>query len=111
MFPWDVVKHRALVLVITIHLVAVQFTETVLFQVVVVVVSDMQPPLVFAYHSVLKTATLIPRVEMHLPNPGGVVSRVVQNLRPSPHPCLTPIRPQVLRIIRDPVADGIRTCQ
>ena len=68
MLPGKTVDDCASVLEVTFMFVAVEFPETMLLQVVVIVVTHLQPSLVFGDHPVLKSGAGVPRVEVHLSN-------------------------------------------
>ena len=68
MFRGKTVDDSASVLEVTFMFVAVEFPETLLLQVVVIVVTHLQPSLFFGDHPALKSVAGVPRVEVHLSN-------------------------------------------
>jgi len=68
MFPGKTVDDCASVLEVTFMFLAVEFPETMLLQVVVIVVTHLQPSFVFGDHPVLKSVAGVLRVEVHLSN-------------------------------------------
>ena len=107
MLPRNVVKHRSLVLVVAGHLVAVQLPQAVPAQIVVVIVTDLEPPLVFADNAVLEATPFVPRIEVHLADSGGVITGFSKDFGPGPNPRLSPVGAQILQVARHPVADRV----
>ena len=99
------------ILEVTLVFGAVELSEASLFEVVVIVVADMEPAFVLGSDAVLETVAGVPRVEVHLADAGRVVSGVGKDLRPRPYAYLVIIAAHRVQIVGDAVADGVHAGQ
>ena len=88
-----------------------QLPEAVRLQVVVVVVLDLRPELVLAGHPVPEPVPGVPGVEVHLPDGGGEVPGLRENLRPGAYPGLLVVRPQRVQVVSHAVPQGAHARQ
>jgi hypothetical protein len=109
MFPREPIDDGPSVLEIPFVLVAVEFPKTKLFEVMVIVVSHLQPTLVFGYDPILKAVTGVPRVKVHFADGSRVVSGVCEKLRPRLNPDLVIVPTDSMEIVGDAVFDRVHS--